>query len=279
MQAGGSELELTLLSGARALLEAHARELPQRDDLCGAFCGSLALNAAGLLEHDGAPLDQDAAAQAAGSLVSRVPDLAALPQGESGRRDYRIQPPLIDDSSVSGTNCAGVLAAVEQLSDGALAALPYAGPWTGPALSAVFEAAAALRRPASLIANVATRHLWGSSPTLPELLAFLLEGADDGPPPDWDVGHFVCVFGRLRGPSGSELYGIADTYPALGIRGVHVQPRDRLARALARPGMAPGGLIAVVAREDAAAIREAAAACGLVEGAWDNGTPAHAGTA
>jgi len=272
MGAATGELELTLLSGARALLEVHERELPQRDDLCGAFCGSLALRAAGLHEHGGEPLDQDAVARAAGSLVSRVPDLAALPAGEGGRRDYRIQPPLIEEASASGTNCAGVLEAVVRLSDGRLRALPWAGPWSGTALAAIFDAVAALRRPVSLIANVATRHLWGSSPSLPQLLAHLLEGTDEGPPPDWDVGHFVCVFGRLRG-RGGELYGIADTYPALGVRGVHVQPRERLAQALARPGMAPGGLIAVLAREDAPAVREAAAACGLVEGAWDNGTP------
>jgi hypothetical protein len=104
-----------------------------------------------------------------------------------------------------------------------------------------------------------------------QLLGLLLDGADEGPPPDWDVGHFVCVFGRVGGPGG-ELYGVADTYPALGAGGVHVQPRDRLARALARPDMAPGGLIAVVAREDAAAVRAAADSGGLQERAWDNGT-------
>src|SRR5438874_11857587 len=99
-------LELTLLAGARTLLRAHARELPQRDDLCGAFCGALALQAAGLVERDGEPLDQDAVARAAGSLVSRVADTSALPAGERGRRDYRIAPPLIDDPSRSGRNCA-----------------------------------------------------------------------------------------------------------------------------------------------------------------------------
>ncbi len=41
-------LEMTLLAGARELLAIHARELPQRDDLCGAFCGALALGAAGI---------------------------------------------------------------------------------------------------------------------------------------------------------------------------------------------------------------------------------------
>jgi hypothetical protein len=266
-----SELELTLLPGARTLLEAHARELPQRDDLCGAFCGSLALNAAGLSERAGEPLDQDAVAVLAGSFVSRVPDTSALPAGEHGRRDYRITPPMIDDASVSGTNCVGVLRAVQELSDKRLCALPYAGPWSGVALAGLFDAVAALARPATLIANVATRHLWGSAPSVSQLLGLLLDGADGGPPPDWDVGHFVCVFSRIAGPGG-ELYGVADTYPALGVGGVHVQPRDRLARALERPDMAPGGLIAVVAREDAAAVRASADSCGLQERAWDNGT-------
>jgi hypothetical protein len=266
-----SKLELTLLAGARTLLEVHARELPQRDDLCGAFCGSLALHAAGLSEHAGEPLDQDAVARAAGSFVSRVPDTSALPAGEHGRRDYRIAPPLIDDASVSGTNCAGVLQAVQELSDERLSALPYVGPWSGSALAGLFDAVAALERPATLIANVATRHLWGSAPSVAQLLGLLLDGADDGPPADWDVGHFVCVFGRISGPGG-ELYGVADTYQALGVRGVHVQPRDRLAQALARPDMAPGGMIAVVERKDAASVRAAADACGLQERAWDNGT-------
>src|SRR4029077_10108020 len=101
-------VNLTLLPGARALLRAHARELPQRDDLCGAFCGALALRAAGIDEHEGEPLDQDAVALAAGSIVSRMADRRSLPHGERGRRDYRISPPLIEDASVSGTTAGGV---------------------------------------------------------------------------------------------------------------------------------------------------------------------------
>ena len=46
--AAGTTLQLTLLPGARELLALHERELPQRDDLCGAFCGALALRAAGV---------------------------------------------------------------------------------------------------------------------------------------------------------------------------------------------------------------------------------------
>jgi hypothetical protein len=270
-------LELKLLPGAHALLREHARELPQRDDLCGAFCGALALAAAGVEQHEGEPADQDAVALAAGTIVSRIPDTSALPHGESGRRDYRIAPPLIDDASVSGTNCAGVLRGIERVSGETLAAIPFSGPWSAPTLDALFDVLAALTRPATLIANVSTRQLWGGAPAIGAVLAYLLEGADEGPVADWDVGHFVCVFARANGPGGG-LYAVADTYPSLGRGGIHVQPRERLARALERPGMSPGGMIAVVAREDGDDVRAAVASSGLGEGAWDNGTPS-AGTA
>jgi len=266
-----AKLELTLLAGSRTLLRAHERELPQRDDLCGAFCGALVLQAAKIGGRQGEPLDQDAVALAAGTVVSRIPDTAALPHGESGRRDYRIAPPMIDDATVSGTNCAGVVAAIGELSDGALAAIPYQGPWTAPAINGVFDLLAAFSHPTALIANVATRHLWGGAVGAGELLDYLLEGVDDGPPPDWDVGHFVCVVARTRGPGGS-LYAIADTYPSLGSGGVHVQPGERLAQALTRPGMAPGGMIVVVAHSDAQAVRSGAHSLGLLEGVWDNGS-------
>jgi len=244
---------------------------PQRDDLCGAFCGALALSAARIEQHGDDPADQDAVALAAGTIVSRIPDISVLPRGERGRRDYRIVPPFVEDASVSGTNCAGVLRGIEHVSGGQLAAIPYSGPWSAQALDALFDVLAALARPATLIANVATRHLWGSAPPVDAVLAYLLEGADAEPAPDWDVGHFVCVFARTRG-AGGALYGVADTYGSLGRGGVHVQPRERLARALERPEMAPGGMIAVVAREDSDHVRTAVAPSGLVEGAWDNGT-------
>ena len=282
-----SSLELTLLPGARTLLEIHARELPQRDDLCGAFCGALALGAAGVVAAsaggaragDGRssavggpePLDQDAVAQAAGSVVSALGDTSILPLGEPGRRDYRLPLPFVEDSAVSGTSAAGLLAAIETLSGGRLAAIPFSGPWTADTLDGLFELVAGLERPATLLANLATHHLWGSHPRADRLLDHLLLGAPDGPPPDWDVGHFVCVFGRLRG-SGGSLYGVADTYPSLGSQGVHLQPRERLAAAIERRDMPAGGMLAVVASEDAATVRAGAGALGLCEGMWDNGT-------
>ena len=84
---GRAPLETVLLPGARALLSRHARELPQRDDLCGAFCGALALNASGLeLTPAGEQLDQDAVAIAAGSIVSVAPR-----SGHAARRRDRPQ--------------------------------------------------------------------------------------------------------------------------------------------------------------------------------------------
>jgi hypothetical protein len=266
-----TSLEMTLLPGARELLAAHTRELPQRDDFCGAFCGALALSAAGFEVRGGEPLDQDAVARAAGSVVSAIADPGHLPYGETGRRDYRLTPPLIEDGDASGTTAAGLAVGIGALSDGAVAAIPYSSPWTAETLGGLFDTVAALERPATLVANLATRHLWGGRPSAAQVLAHLLDGAQKGPPPDWDVGHFVCVFGCLRGPGGS-LYGIADTYPALGAGGVHLQPAQRLARAIERREEPAGGVIVVAAAEDAPAVRAGAAAFGLTEGIWDNGT-------
>jgi len=267
---GAERFELVLLAGARELLAEHARELPQRDDLCGAFCGALALHAAGA--GDGELLDQDAVALAAGSLVSALPNPGILPHGEGGRRDYRLQLPTIDDGERSGTTAAGVREAIASLSAGAVAAIPFSGPWSVATVDGVFELAASLARPVTLIANLATHHLWGSHPSPLQLLDHLAHGSSEGPPPDWRVGHFACIVGRASGPGG-RLYALADTYPALGSNGVHLQPVERLAAALDRRDMPAGGLLFVCAREDAEAVREGARRLRLEEGDWDNGTP------
>jgi hypothetical protein len=271
---GSPQLSVSLLPGARELLRVHARELPQRDDFCGAFCGSLALAAARVEAITGARLDQDGVALAAGTTVSRAPHASSLPRGESGRRDYRLVPPFIGEHEESGTSAPGLVSAIEELAQGRLAALPFAGPWSEATIAALFDSALELEQPATLVANVATRHFWGAAAGVAQLLDYLLDGELDGPAPDWDVGHFTCVAGRLRGPCGI-LYAIVDTYPSLGARGVHAQPQERLALALRRPGMAPGGVIAVVDATDAARMRERAHAAGLHEGAWDNGSVAY----
>jgi hypothetical protein len=269
---GTEHFELTLVPGARELLADHARELPQRDDLCGAFCGALALQAAGIASGGPEPLDQDAVALAAGSLISAVPNPGILPHGETGRRDYRVALPTIEDGERSGTTAAGVREAIESLSTGALAAIPFSGPWNVATVDGLFELASSLAHPVTLIANLATHHLWGSHPSPAQVLEYLSVGTLEGPPPDWSVGHFACVVARASGPGGN-LYALADTYPALGSRGVHLQPAERLAAALDRRDMPAGGLLFVAAREEADAVRAGARRLGLIEANWDNGTP------
>jgi hypothetical protein len=198
---GPNHLQMALLAGARELLAAHARELPQRDDLCGAFCGALALQAAGVIAtRDGQALDQDTVALAAGSVVSPARDAGTLPHGEGGRRDYRLALPSIEDSALSGTTAAGLLAAIDALAGGALAVTPCSGPWNARTLAGLFDLCESLEEPVTLVANLATRYLWGGHPTTGELLAYLLDGerSAGGPPADWDVGHFAAAAGASR---------------------------------------------------------------------------------
>lgn len=271
METPSQALALTLLPGARRLLEAHARALPQRDDLCGAFCGALALQAAGMTSGEAELLDQDAVALAAGSVVSGMREAGTLPHGEPGRRDYRLAIPTIEDSDVSGTTAEGVRRAVEKLSEGVLSVTPLSGPWSAETLAGLFELGGSLPRAVTLIANFATHHLWGSRPSAVQLLDYLYDGEQNGPEPDWHVGHFACVVGRMRGPRGT-LYAVADTYPALGNQGVHMQPQERLAAALERRDMPAGGMLVVSFAEDAGMVRDGARRLGLRESIWDNGT-------
>ncbi len=268
-------LEITLLPGARELLRMHARELPQRDDLCGAFCGALALGAAGLERRDGEPLDQDAVALAAGSVVSA----RARPREPPARRERPARLPAGDPvdrrpRSVSGTTDrrarAGARRAVGREARGDRAAAARGPRARSPRCSTRPRARSG---PVTLIANLATHHLWGSRASLSELLDHLERRRARGAGARLGRRATSCAWsGASSGPRGS-LYAVADTYPSLGGGGVHLQPGELLARALARPDKPAGGMIAVAFAEDAAALREGAAGAGLREGLWDNGTP------
>ena len=267
-----SDMRLTLVSGAGSLLELHAAELPQKNELCGAFWGTLALRNAGVTLDDG-PLDQDAVGLAAGSVLSTVQDTGDLPPGERGRTDYRVAFPTVDDSSVSGTAAGGLVRALGELSSDRLAVVPVAGPWTPAAVRAVLEAAASCTHACTVIANLATRHLWGSRADPATLLAYLLSGDRDlGPPPDWDVGHFVSLLGTIEGPHGT-LVLVGDTYRALGWAGLHLQPVEGLAHALERTGSGrPSGVILVASADDGPAVRSRIDDAGLKVDTWDNGS-------
>jgi hypothetical protein len=272
--AGISGLRFTPVSGAERLLELHAAELPQKNELCGAFWGTLAMRAAGVTKTaDEGPIDQDAVGLAAGSVLSTAQE-DDLPEGEPGRTDYRVSFPTVDDPAVSGTSVDGLVRAVRELSSGSLAVLPVAGPWTPASVEVVLEAAAACTEPCTPIANIATGHLWGSRPSPLTLLEYLNTGDSDlGPPPDWEVGHFVGLLGAAKG-SGGTLVVVADTYRALGWEALHLQPIERLAHALARTGSnRPSGVILVASSVDAGDVERRLHDSGLEIRTWDNGSP------
>ena len=259
-----------LLPGAARLAELHAAELPQKDELCGSFCTLLALRAAGL-----EIADQDTVAVAAGAVLppAGYDHLAALPEGEQGRSDYRLELPVIDDGDLAGTSAPGLVRAVSALSDGAQTALPVAGPWEPATVTELLRIAAA-ERLAGVVLNLATGALWGSRPPLSALLGYLATGDDSpGPAADWQVGHFTGCLGAIRGAAGT-LVVIADTYASLGWNGIHLQPVERVAASLRRDALpTSGGALVIVPSARAGAVGAALGSAGLTVAAWDNGSP------
>jgi hypothetical protein len=257
--------EARLLPGAAELARLHAAAIPQRDDLCGAFCTGLALRAAGY------ELDQDDVALAAGTTISPTGHAESLPPGQQGRRDYRLDIPVEQDEERSGTATGGLLRAVPELTGGERTAVPVAGPFTPDTVDAVMAVAQA-EDDAALVLNVGTGKWWGSKPSAAQVVAYLETGDPDvGPPSEWAVGHFVSCWGTVQGRAGT-LWVIADTYPALGNGAVHLQPRERVADALAREGMTPGGVLVLVPSGRGDAVAAALQERGLRIESWDNGS-------
>lgn len=266
----------TLLPGAARLLELRSGELPQKDELCGPFGAVLALRAAGVWRTPGgAPLDQDLVALSAGTVLSPPPRTGSLPPGQRGRDDYRLTLPGAADPTSAGTSAVGVARAIERLSAGTLAVVPVSGQWDPVRLHSLLHRLPA--EPVTLLANVATGEL-AEHRTDPDELARYLDTGDDRtlPAPHWSVGHFVALVGVLDGPAGS-LVLVADSYPSLGWDGLHLQPVERLAAALRRTGLPPGGLLLVVPSARRRPVRELVEAVGLRTALWDNGSPDAAG--
>lgn len=255
---------MTILTrGADRLLELHAAELPQKDELCGCFWATLALRLHGL-----GPVEQDDVALRAGSVRTAHGSRDLLPFGERGRGDFLVQLPVTDDDAASGTSAHGVAHAVAELSSGRLAALPLTG-LGASSVGTLLRAASEATAPVVLIANVQTGAFWGSHPTAAQLAAYLERGdLAAGPPADWSVGHFVGLVGLSEGRAGA-LVTVADTYRAIGLGGVHLQPAEAVASALA-----VRGVLVVAEPEVAQAVADAAGALGEL---WDNGSPALSG--
>jgi hypothetical protein len=259
--------------GLDAVGALHARELPQKDNLCGCFWASIALEAAGVESPDGEPLDQDRIAVESGTILPRGDPSGFVPPRESSRQDYRLELPVaVDPATHTGTASPSLAAAIERLSAGRLAALPVVGPWSAGTVVRLVEVVAAASPSALLLANIRTGPLWGTRPGPAVLVEYLAGGDPEPPEADWDVGHFVNVAGVVTA-SERALVVVRDSYRSLGWHGHHLQPADAFAGALARGDGREGGVLCISPSLEEAALREYLARGGFNLRHWDNGTP------
>jgi hypothetical protein len=266
-----SALHLGAVPAGGRVAALHAALVPQKDNVCGAFWGTLALRLAGLASALGEQVDQELVAREAGTCLPRHPDPAAsLPPGASGDDRYRIELPLTDDPAAVGTAARPLGEAVERLSEGRLRVLPVAGPWTAARVLELLDAAAEAAPDTLLVANGRTGHLWASHAPLAAAWALLAGEPDEGPPAEWDVGHFWSLAGVLRG-AGGALVVVRDTYAELGRGGYHLQPPARMAAALRRDDGNEGGVLCICPAAEAAALE--ARLGGFELRYWDNGSP------
>lgn len=263
-------IPVTLVPEQTDLAFLHGRDLPQKDNLCGAFWAALVLRAAGFEDAGGEPVDQDLVALRAGTTLPVGDPATWLPKGASPRDDYRLPLPVASDPGRSGTGARALARVVDRLSGGALAAIPVAGPWTAASVVALVDEVAAVPG-TTLIANVRTGRLWGSRPAPAVLFAYLAGQEVEAPPPDWDVGHFVALAGAIAGRE-RALVIVRDTYRSLGWQGHHLQPAEAIAGALTRGDGREGGVLCVCPAEAAPELRERLEERFELRH-WKNGTP------
>ncbi len=229
----------------------------QKDNLCGSFCVARIINA-----------DQDLVAIRAGATLPLRSETASVPPGAHSYTDYRYELPLVADAE-AGTSPGGLMKAIQSLSEGALIGVPVHGDWSDERVKGLVDRAQTLLG-ARLIANLRTGCLWGSRPSAGDVLAELSGREVNGPPADWDVGHFVELAALVRG-SGGSLVVVHDTYPTLGWGGYHLQPPRVIAGSLHRGDGREGGVLVVVKAGHAGAVEPLLRELGLEVGAWDNG--------
>jgi hypothetical protein len=247
-------------AGTPPVLAEHRQALPQVDQLCGPFWARLALLVDG---RPPAQLPSEVrAAEAAGTRVYAALDAEVRPAGEPAHRTGWEQLRQATEPAQAGTTARGLATAVGALSDGDLEAVPVTGVWRADQLDQLLSALVDV--PAFIIANISTAALWGSRADATSLHSFLDSGDDqNGPPPDWRVGHFAAIWGRIVGDHGT-LVAVADSYRSLGTDGRHLQPLPRMARALSRRG-----LLVIVPPAARQVVGTAADHAGLRTELWD----------
>jgi hypothetical protein len=240
----------------------------QKDNLCGPFWAARILSEAGFNEWSGEPVDEDLIAARAGTTLPAASDEPSVPPGAVSLTNYRYDLPTAS-SAESGTSADGLMRAIESASDGALRCVPIRGRWSAERIERLVSDAQSIG--ARLIANVRTGKLWASRPDIGVVLDELAGRPVQDPPADWDVGHFVELVMLIRGPR-NALIVVHDSYPTLGAQARHLQPPRALAAALLRGDGREGGVLAVVAREEANGVAALVGSLGLEIGTWNNGS-------
>lgn len=251
----------------------QARFMPQKDGCCGPFWGAIALRALGVERFGSEVVDQDLLAVHSGTTLDAEGDpYDALPPRSEPRLDYRLPLPVVDHPAASGTSARGVADGIERVGAGQVSVLPVAGPWTAESVELLLDVVAEVAPDAVLIANWATRQLWGSRPTPQVILAHLAGQDVEGPSAEWDVGHFANLVALLRGPGGSFVV-VRDSYPVLGWKGHHLQPPAAAAAALRRGDGKEGGVLVVVRASASDEVKRHLVGGGFELRQWNNGTP------
>ena len=258
--------EAAVTPGPRDFALLYEREMPQKDQLCGAFWGALTLSAAGLATS------QEEVALRAGTTLAEGDPGTWLPPGAVPRDDYASPIPVAPDEASAGTSAAGVARSIEELSGGALSVVPVAGPWSAETVASLVGIAAAQAPECALIANLRTGLLWGSRPPARLLFDHLSGRPVEAPPPDWDCGHFLAIAACVKG-SGGVLIALRDTYPQLGWGGYHLQPAEAVAAALERGDGHEGGVLCACETQAAGAFAGRLSEAGFELRHWDNGSP------
>jgi hypothetical protein len=238
-------------TGSDEVLAVQAAGLPQPDQLCGPFAARAALHA--VLPGPQVPSLRTLAVEAGTHLWSaddpdsRPPGVAQQPwPAEEQGGDL----PVAVDIQDAGTDAAGLATGIVRATRGAVGVVPVhrnePGTWPVGTVTGLLSTLAAVPYPIGVVANVATGPLTGT---------------------DWDVGHFVVLWGLDR-ETGSVA--VADSYDELTGQGAPpgchlVHPADLAAALGAGPGR---GLLLLTDPEHAALLAERCVEHGLVLETW-----------
>lgn len=264
-----SSFNLDCLPFLEHLLPFHAKAGQQPDNLCGPYWVALLLNA-----YSGRAVSAVDVAIAASTVVPSTGNPADwLPAGASSRPGASYETiPTDPDVAKSGTSITGLMRAAEVLSQGKFCLLPLRSQDWELGLKAIWDLCQAHSEIVPLL-NIHTRYCWGSRLTPLQAIAYLAGQSIIPPAPDWSVGHFALLAGRLQGRA-NTLYALLDTYPHFGWEGMHLQPPTAVALALSRPDLATAGGVAVFMQAKARSRLESLLIqSGLQIALWDNGSP------